>query len=303
MINTNILKILESNSQDPNYSIVISKFEQPTHCNKDRLKIYVQQFNPNLENIIEHNENVINNLKQLLNDNNIDIPDSSEFYVAKINSCIQKTLNIESGLDYNTSDGLYVSKLTGTLDNDINMNPTNRYVEGTIENRIINIIENDVPNYFSRNKFKIRESSFIISIPKKIQSFTMKLKELDSGNIVSYNEGNATNNSLNITIDPTKQYNFTIRYNLYESITSQSIETVVTPLTYNINIEFENTYYEIPAIILTMDKDQKVYSSYSTKFTKDVNDHYTGVQIEINGLKKQKQYGDLNITIIGKTGE
>ena len=74
MINTNILNILESNFQDPSYSVVISKFEQPEFCNKDQLKIYMQQFTPNLETIIENNKNNIDRLKQILKENNIPIP-------------------------------------------------------------------------------------------------------------------------------------------------------------------------------------------------------------------------------------
>ena len=48
MINPNILKSLESNFQDTSYSVIISKFEQPEFCNKDQLKIYMEQFKPEL---------------------------------------------------------------------------------------------------------------------------------------------------------------------------------------------------------------------------------------------------------------
>ena len=84
MINPNILKSLESNFQDPSYSVIISKFEQPEFCNKDQLKIYMEQFSPNLEHIIENNLNVIERLKSLLTENNIEIP--NDIYVSNINN-------------------------------------------------------------------------------------------------------------------------------------------------------------------------------------------------------------------------
>lgn len=296
MINTNILKILESNFQDPSYSIIISKFEQPEHCNKDKLKIYVQQFNPNLEKIIENKETIIEELKSLLESNNIEIPDT---YELKINSCIQKTLNIESMLDYNKSDGLYISKLTGTLDNDIDLNLLNRYVEANIENKRVTIVNNDVPNYFNRSKFKIKNNKLVVSIPKKVDTLTLKITDRSTNNTTTYNENNIVNNVISANINLNKQYDFTIRYTLKETPVLQSIESVVTQLSSTIEIEFENKYSEIPAIIPTIDEDHKVYSSYSTEFETD-GEGYTGVTINFRGLKRQKQYGDINITIVGK---
>ena len=70
-----------------------------------------------------------------------------------------------------------------------------------------------------------------------------------------------------------------------------------------INIDFSYKYNELPAIILTIDEDKKVYSSYTTKFTTDINNLYNGVTIKFKGLKKQKEYGDINITILGPSKE
>lgn len=299
MINTNILKILESNFQEPSYSIIVSKFEQPEYCNKDKLKIYLQQFNPNLEKIIESQQNIIDKLKLLLIENNIDIPNLQE---PQINSCIQKTLSIESSLDYNKTDGLYISKLNGTLDNDTDVELTNRYLSGEIKNRQVKTLVNDVPNYFNRSKFKIKDNKLIVSIPKKVESFVFKLTETTSENIITYTENNIEDNRLSINIDTEKTYTFTLSYSLYEELTTQSIESIVTPLSNKIEIEFENIYYEIPGVILTIDKDKKVYTTYNTTFIMDENNYYSGVIVELNGLKKQKQYPDINITIIGKTG-
>ena len=115
MINPEILKILETNFQDPSYSIVISNFNQEEFCNKDKLEISVQQFSPNLEKIIENKENVINELKGILLSNGISIP--RNLYELKINSCVEKVFTIESFLDSDENQ-LFFSRLTGNLNND-----------------------------------------------------------------------------------------------------------------------------------------------------------------------------------------
>ena len=64
MIDSNILKSLESSFEDPSYSVVISHFDQPSFCNKGKVEISLQQFSPNLEKIIENKENYIEELKK-----------------------------------------------------------------------------------------------------------------------------------------------------------------------------------------------------------------------------------------------
>ena len=102
MINQNILNILKSSFQDPSYSVIITDFQQPEFCNKNQLQMIVQQFNPNLEKIIENNERVIEELKKILEENDIEVPES--LYALKINSCIEKTFTINSELGFNKKD-------------------------------------------------------------------------------------------------------------------------------------------------------------------------------------------------------
>lgn len=312
MINTNILNILESNFQDPSYSVVISKFEQPEFCNKDQLKVYMQQFTPNLETIIENNKNNIDRLKQILKENNIPIP--TDLYVSEINSCIQKTLVIDSVLNYDRKDSMYISQLSGTLENDVEQNLTHRMVKGKIENRRIVITENDVPNYLNRSKFKIKDDTLIISLPKKIDTAEIKVTQTnthannydDNGDLdeivkyITYDSNNTDANVISIPLNLCRwKYQFSISYQLKESLILQKIESITTPLQHKIDINFSHVYNNVPAVILTIDEDKKVYSSYSTKFTINEDNHYTGVSIQFKGLKRQKEYGDINITIIG----
>lgn len=299
MIDPRILKSLESSIQDPSYSVIISSFDQPEFCNKDKLEIFLKQYNPNLEEVIENKENIIEELKSLLKENNIDIPD---LYELKINSCILKTLSIESLLDYNKKDSLFISGLTGTLNNDIDEGVTSRHVKGEIDGRKVILLENDVPNYFYKTRFRIKGEKFIISIPKKIEALDIKIEEQNSGNSTNsnYTELDIVEGKIEVNIDTSSSYLFDIRYTVKQSLALQNIESIVTPLSSSIEIEFENKYKEIPSIILTIDEDKKVYQSYTTNFSLDENGLYSGVLISLKGLKRQKNYGDINITIIGK---
>ncbi|MBR6515608.1 MAG: hypothetical protein IKT40_02000 [Bacilli bacterium] len=296
MISTKILKSLESNFQDPSYSIIISSFEQPEFCNKDQIKVYMQQFNPSLEKIIENKENIIDELKTILETNNITIPD---MYELKINSCIQKTLTIDSILEYNTKDGLLISGLTGSLENDIEQNITSRYVKGKIQDKRVILTENDTPNYLNRTRFRIKGNRLIMSIPKKISTLNLTLIDQNTQQTTNYTEANITDNNINIDIDLTHTYSFEIRYQIYNSLLTQNIESIVTPLKKNIEIQFEKKYKKIPSVIPTINEDDKVYTSYITDFVIDENNYYTGVNITFKSLKRQKEYGDINITIIG----
>lgn len=318
MINPNILKSLESNFQDPSYSVIISKFEQPEFCNKDQLKIYMEQFSPNLEHIIENNLNVIERLKSLLTENNIEIP--NDIYVSSINNCIQKTFIVDSMLNYNTKDGMYISQLNGTIENDIELNTTSRLVKGTISNQKVILTQNDVPNNFNRSKFKIKDNKLIINIPKKIETISIALTKTcksnecydDNNNLITncqdgtetFTEENINNNQIIIPLNLCQYtYSFALSYTIKNSILSHNIESITTPLKNKIDIDFSYKYNELPAIILTIDEDKKIYSSYTTKFTTDINNFYNGVTIEFKGLKKQKKYGDINITILGPSKE
>ena len=298
MIDTRILKSLESNFQDPSYSIVISKFEQPESCNKDSLHIYMTQFTPSLESIIENNENVIEELKGILKQRSISIPNLP---ISKVNSCIQKKLSIESLLDYNTTDGLFVSGLTGTLENDVEKDITKRYLEGIINKKKVIITENDVPNFFNITKFRIKGNSLIISIPKSIDTLNVTLKKQNQNtNATSiYNESNIQDGKITINIDSQATYSFTIQYTIKTHLINHTVESIITPLSRQIDLSFQNKYTDLPAVIPTIDEEHKVYASYDTSFKKDSNGYYTGVTISFKGLKRQKEYGNINITIIG----
>ena len=89
MIDEKMLKSLESKIEEPSYSVIISELKQRDFCNKNEIDVCVQQFSPNLEQIIQNNENVIETLKDLLKENDIEIPDLNEI---KVNSCVQKLL-------------------------------------------------------------------------------------------------------------------------------------------------------------------------------------------------------------------
>lgn len=295
MINPEILKILETNFQDPSYSIVISNFNQEEFCNKDRLEISVQQFSPNLEKIIENKEGVIKQLKDLLTTNGINIP--RNLYELKINSCIEKTLNIESFLDSDENQ-LFFSRLTGNLNNDKHNNLTNRTVKGTIKNKKITITLSDNPNYIA-NKIRLKGNQLILGIPKNIDTFEMSLKNNTTNATAHITQNNIENDKITRTIHTDNTYTFEISYTIKDSIMLQDIESIVTPLTEEIEIGFQNTYTKTPAVIVTIDENNKVYSSYETTFKKNKKKEFTGVTVKFNKIKKQKKYGDVNITIIG----
>lgn len=289
MIDTNILKILESNNQDPSYSVIISSFEQPEFCNKDQLKINVQQYNPNLEEVIENNQNIIELLESELEKNRISIPNYDKI---EVNSVINKTLVINSELDVNTDDQLYISKLNGVLDKESVSSLPIKKVKGNIINKIITISEKDNPNLFNKTKFRIKDNKLIISVPKKVKTLKCYIND-----IMVCTEDNIINDK--ITTPITNNLSFEITYTIDSSVNTKHIESISTQLEKIIEVQFENKYHEIPAVILTIDKENKIYSSYDLSFETDDNNDYVGVKVEFKGFKRVKKYGDINITIIG----
>ena len=309
MIDENILKSLESNIRDPSYSVIVSKFEQPEFCNKDRLKIILQQYNPNLEKIIENKENIILELKSVLNDNNIPIPSSvdSEIFV---NSCVEKTLTIDSVLDSDKNNSLFISKLTGSLSNE-KTQPVNSPKVSIILNKDgVNFIEKDYPNYFNRTKFKIRNNKIYISIPNKVNTFVYRSQRINkNGDVVSTvtrTEANVVDGELPLAIgstvlNGTEYYKIEITYVLKSDITAQKIESITTPFEREIELTFNNSYSKVPGVIITMDEDKKPFVSYAVNF-EEQNKKITGCTITFKNVKRMKQYDDLNITIIGLNG-
>ena len=312
MIDKDILKILETNFEDPSYSVVVTKFEQPDFCNKDQVQISVQQFSPNLEKIIENNQQVIRGLSRLLKENSIEIPDY--LYEMDIGSCIEKTLTIESVLRFNQADQTFISGLDGYMNNDVDKKLRQRLVSGNIKKRRITIDKKDNPNIFNKAKFRIKENNFVISIPKKIKTLELLLEtkclqdtiDVDGESVPCvedsqvFTEADIVDNTITIPVNFNDYYyKFNLSYTINDSLLLQDIESIVTKLKKEIKIEFNNLYIDIPAIITTIDTDDKVYNSYSTKFETNEDNYYENVTITFNGLKRQKEYGDINITIIG----
>lgn len=294
MINQNILNILKSSFQDPSYSVIITDFQQPEFCNKNQLQMIVQQFNPNLEKIIENNERVIEELKKILEENDIEVPES--LYALKINSCIEKTFTINSELGFNKKDSLFISQLSGSIETEEEKNIRSSIVKGKIKNKKIIIEKKDVPNYLNLSKFRIKEESLYITVPKKFETIELLINnELINTEI---NQKNQIIVPLDDIID--SEISFKISYTLYNDLTSQKAESIVTELQKEIEISFNNEYKKIPSVILTIDKDNKLYSGYSLDFEQDENLNYIGVKISFENLKRKKEYGDINITIIGE---
>lgn len=331
MISTNILKILESTLEDPSYSVIISKFNQTEFCNKDRLEMTVKQYSPNLEDIIENKENIIDRLKSLLSENNIDIP--NDFYEEfNINSCINRTLVIDSVTDVNKTDSLFISRLTGSLTNDIEDELPSKKVKLTTIKGILDFTEKDNPNLFPKTKFRMKDNNLIINISKKIDSISIKDEQINKNNgdvvaTLNYTIDDVVDDKITIpfskevtlstttedseeseeqneesetsTEDKIKIYhNLSISYSLKNNLSSQKIESITTPFQKEIELSFNNIYEKIPGIIITVDEDKKQFSGYSTTFKQNENNFYNGVKIKFQNVKRSKEYDDINITII-----
>ena len=329
MINTNILKILESTLEDPSYSVIISNFNQTEFCNKDRLEMTVKQYNPNLEEIIENKMNIIDELKSLLTENNIEIPDLYEF---NINSCVNRTLIIDSVVDVNKNDSLFISRLTGSIANDIEDDLPSKKIKLSNKKGSLEIIEKDNPNLFNRLKFRKNNNDLIISISKKIETITIKDEQIDKNNeniveTLNYSIADMEDNKITIpfldklnvyetTIIPAENeededevvqelisstdiyHNLSISYTLKNNLVNQKIESITTPFESVIELEFVNSYKNLPGVIITTDEDKKKFSSYTTQFTQNENNEYVGVKINFKNVKRSKEYSDINITII-----
>ena len=212
MINSNILNILKSNLSDPSYSVIIKNFQQPTFCNKDQILLTVEQINPNLFKIIENQNTYIQLLENKLTENNISKP---SFNRIGINNIVEKTLTIDSVLNFDKTSNMFTSGITGSLGHEI------------------------------------------------VQSTS------------------------------------TTQENTHQDITTQYIESFLCVIESSINLDFDYNYKTLPSVIITIDQDDKIYSSYNLKFTTNNNNEYTGVKITFKNLKRSKKERHINITIIG----
>ena len=314
MISPNILKMLQSTHNDPSYSVMITGYDQVQDCNKDRTTLIVEQASPNLYEIIENKEKIIEQLKNTLKSHNIPIPAHNEIFV---NNIVKRNFSIESSLDFDVNTSMFTSKLIGDLTNETTENPRKTSLCLQILNNFsIKITDPDNPVLFNRTKFKIRDHYFFVTIPDKIETISITIDEYrqnqatlpnpcltaSNSSIVTrrtYTENNKQDGYIKIPIN-TGKYNIRISYTLRNSLTNQYMESVTTQLGKSININFTNAYKTLPAIILTIDKEKQNFSSYNLSFHYDDNNNYVGVTIIFKNYKTSKLNRDINVLIIGE---
>ena len=183
MIDPNILNVLKSKLDDPSYSVIIQGFDQPTFCNREELQMIVHQVNPNVFDIINKKDTIIQTLKQLLTDNNIEIPDQ---YDLSINNIVQKTFTVDSVLNYDETNDLFTSGLSGRISAESNQKIPSQLVQGEIKNKRILFTTKDYPNVFNNSQFTVNKNQIIIDVDNSIQNIEVKLTH---NNIVaSYEE-------------------------------------------------------------------------------------------------------------------
>jgi len=369
MINTNILNMLKSNSLAPSYSVIISDFKQPEFCDRDKLQIITHQISPSLFDIINQQSYNINKLKQALSDNNIAIPDINDI---TINNIVSKTLNIESGLVFDSNSDMFTSQLTGSVSNETNLPTPSSHLQGYVTKRRINITTKDSPVILSHNNFEIKNKQVIINIDQnKINSATVTISHddiymnIDQTPIkIPFNDfivNNIENNKITINMEDiinqltdctaintineqieeyeasieesddeeeiatleaqrdalierlnyilvklnglnfssAENFNINVDYTLKPDISGYSIETIGFMLQSQINIDFMHAYSDLPSVIITIDKKDKIYSSYDTVFKTNSDNEYIGVQINFNNLRRIKNPIQVNAIIIG----
>lgn len=383
MINPNLLNILKSNPDDPSYSIIIQDFNQPEFCNKDELQMTIHQVNPNVFDIIAKKDEIIQTLKELLTDNNIEIPDQ---YDLSINNIVQKTLSVSSILNYDQASDMFTSGLTGSISAESNQTIPSQSVQGEIKNKRIIFTTKDYPNVLNSHQFIVQKNQLTINLTDDIENIEVTLNHSDL--IASYNDysvsipfipfkcttitdgqvvidiedvresiiptqiindldatiesHNTEINTLQNSIDEdemteeeiaeinadietltnetnilinrkqailnkiqglnfssTKPFEIDIKYTYHDDITNKFIECINFELTQEITIDFLNTYKSLPGLILTIDKQNKKYSSYDTVFKTNNLDEYIGVTITFNNLKRLREPIEVNAIIIG----
>lgn len=390
MIDPKILKILQSNSLNPGYSVVIDKFYQPESCNKDELQMKVLQVNPNLFTIINKKDAIISQLKELLTENNIAIPDTNDL---SINNIVAKTLAIDSILNYDQTEKLFTSGLSGRIVEESNQPLPGQTVQGKIKNKRITFTTKDYPVLLDYHKIIVKNDQIVINLPNNIETIDVKISHANL--VATYNNTNRAIitfpdfhfntiedrkitinisdikeqliNSIQNEIDilksdaqtditnlqasivtgteenpltseqeennasvleeitqlenqiqeynekeqamiykiealsftSTQPYDIDIKYTYASDISANAIECINFELKSEITIEFLNKYLGVPGIIITINAENKIYSSYDTIFTTDNNGYYDSVTIKFNNLKRIRQPIDVNAIIIG----
>lgn len=381
MIDPNILNVLKSNQDDPSYSIIIKSFNQPEFCNREELQMTILQVNPNVFEIIQNKTNIIESLKELLTDNDIEIPNQ---YELSINNIVQKTFTVNSVLNFDQIANTFTSGLTGRISAETNQNIPSQSTQGEIKARRIIFTTKDYPNVLDEDHFILNKNNITIKLDEDIQNITVTLTHANlvasydshseliefkpfvtntivdgevninitdvrnavmPTNIISSlttsisdkeNTIIELNNSLeeateeekeeieaeiatletdilNLTkrkqaiidqiqglnFNSTKPFNFDITYTYRDDITNRFIECINFELAPEINIDFLQTYKNVPGLVLTIDEKDKKYSSYSTTFKTNEQGLYNGVTITFNNLKRLREPIDVNVIIMG----
>lgn len=295
MISPEITNVLKSNYVEPSYAVMITDIQSISNCNNDKITITTEQINPHPIEVIKEQADIISDLKQLLTKNNITIP-STIGAERNINSVIEKQFTINSALDFDNTQSAFVSRLTGSINNEGSQQLESRIVEGSITSKVITLTTKDYPNYFNRSKFKMKGNTLIISIPKIINS--VKCVVTTDGVPATYQLSTPIeSNKLSIPI--TGDCTFKLSYSLKKDITMKTIEYVVTPFKKLLNIQFDNIYKKIPGIVITIDAEDKYYNTYDLSFDTNENNYYTGVTITFKMTRNKIVNKDINILIIG----
>ena len=162
-----------------------------------------------------------------------------------------------------------------------------------------NIIE-DLENNINTITEEIEEKELFLSgNDEEDDDILSEISALKSERNMYTHRKNAIINKIGaLTFTSTKPFEFDIRYTYQNDIIS-TVECINFELTSEININFLNVYKSIPGVVLTIDKQDKMYSSYDTVFTTNQDGDYTGVKLIFNNLKKIRQPIKVNAIIIG----
>ena len=376
MIDSNILKMLISNKNEPSYSTIITDFTQKKFCNKEQLQLTINQVSPNVYNIINNKNEIINQLIETIEENGIDVPSFNDISISNI---VSKTLTIDTSLNYNASSEMFNSELFGSVSNETILPLDSQKLTLCIKNNTINFVKKDYPAKFKNANFTLSNKLLTIDVPDDIieiqstithndieitiderniiipfgeytfeneidlntiiddlltcdaittlnqqislNNYTIQVLEDEIANledssmitqkqnqINTLQEENETHTQNKETIENTiksigftqnKPFDIDISYKLKQEISFKAIECITANLASSIKIDFINTYKNIPSVIPTIDKNNKIFSSYETSFEKDINNNYIGVTIEFKNIRKRNSDIELSILIIG----
>lgn len=297
MIDDRILKSLISTFDDPSFSVLINNFSQNNECNKDEIIISLEQVTPNLYKLLQTKEYIIDELINLLQENNITIPNSIKNRNKEhINTIVEKKIILNSGINVNENKDIK-SEINGYVDILSYGNIMSQEVIGTINSRVVRVTSRGYPVYIPIDRIKVRTNTLLITVPSNLKNFIIKIDDqvkqyTQENNIITVNHRNIH----------TGNHTFNIKYLTNEDITNQNVEVVVTPIAKTIDIEFNEPHDNIPSVILTVDKkDTNLYSTYTTDFVIDEETHkYTGVTLTFKNLRRKASYPNINICVLGE---